>query len=372
MKSNKTGLATPLIITAIGAVLLVLNNFSMQTNSEPGFLGDRGKARTEQLAKTEPPPVILPEAPEEKVLSGGSHTFQTFNNCGPASLSMALSYHGINVNQQELGKEIRPFQNPQGNNDDKSVTLQELAAKGEEYGLVPYHRAAGDNEMLKDLIAAELPVITRTWLNLNEDIGHYRVVKGYRANGEILVQDDSLQGRNLEFAYVEYAKLWQAFNYEFLVLVPQDKKETVEAILGGKLEPSVAWEAALELSRQQLEQNPTDIYPRFNQVVALYNLGRFEEATAVFEAVENQLPSRMLWYQIEPILAYYHLENYNRAMQLSSRILNNNNRAFSELHYLQGLIYQNQGQNVDAEAAFSRAEQYNQGKYWRANLSGIE
>ena len=40
---------------------------------------------------------------------------------------MALSYYGVRESQQDLGRDLRPYQNPQGNNDDKSVTLAELA-----------------------------------------------------------------------------------------------------------------------------------------------------------------------------------------------------------------------------------------------------
>ena len=32
---------------------------------------------------------------------------QTFNNCGPASLSMLFSYYGINKSQKELGQEFK-------------------------------------------------------------------------------------------------------------------------------------------------------------------------------------------------------------------------------------------------------------------------
>ena len=95
---------------------------------------------------------------------------------------MALSYFGINETQQTLGQALRPFQNPQGDNDDKSVTLDELAKKAEGYRLLTYHRPAGDIEKLKLFIANDMPVITRTWLKLNDDIGHYRLIRGYDDN----------------------------------------------------------------------------------------------------------------------------------------------------------------------------------------------
>ena len=146
-------------------------------------------------------PIVLPQIPQHKALPGGTQVFQTFNNCGPAALSMALSHFGITVSQQELGQTLRPYQIPGGDNDDKSVTLEELAKKAQEYGLVAFHRPNGTIDRLKQLIAADVPVITRTLLHADDDIGHYRVVKGYdEATGE-LFQDDSLQGKNLWFIY---------------------------------------------------------------------------------------------------------------------------------------------------------------------------
>src|SRR3989344_8765835 len=83
-----------------------------------------------------PEPTIAITIPNSKVLPGTYHVFQTFNNCGPAAFSMALSYYGINETQQTLGQMLRPYQNQVGDNDDKSVTLEELAKKGEEYGFI--------------------------------------------------------------------------------------------------------------------------------------------------------------------------------------------------------------------------------------------
>src|SRR3990167_10565658 len=120
---------------------------------------------------TPTPTITLEQPTANKVLSNDYHVFQSFNNCGPAALSMALSYYGINESQQKLGQDLRPYQNPQGDNDDKSVTLSELAEKSKEFGFVPFHRPNGDFEKIKYFIASDIPVITRTWTKPNEDIG---------------------------------------------------------------------------------------------------------------------------------------------------------------------------------------------------------
>lgn len=315
-----------------------------------------------------PPFVTLPEPPISQILPGGTHVFQTFNNCGPAALSMALSYYGHQVSQQTLGNQIRPYQNSQGDNDDKSVTLAELAARAEEFGLRTYHRPAGDMELIEQFIAQGIPVIARTWLRPGEDIGHYRVVKGYDRARRILIQDDSLQGRNLEYTYDAFNELWHAFNYEFLVLVPTDKIAIAEQILGERLNETAAWELALELAQNQEQAEPNNPYARFNQLVAHYYLDEYQQAVDIYEDVADELPRRMLWYQIEPILAYYHLGEYDIVLNMSQDIFNSQNRAFSELHWLRGMIFQQRGDETAAAQAFALSQQYNSSPYWEVNV----
>jgi tetratricopeptide (TPR) repeat protein len=53
------------------------------------------------------------------------------------------------------------------------------------------------------------------------------------------------------------------------------------------------------------------------------------------------------------------LGDYERVFVLTDKILNNQNRAFSELYYMRGKIYQEQGQNELARAEFEKAVRYN-------------
>lgn len=145
---------------------------------------------------------------------------------------MALRYFGVDKSQKELGDVLRPYQVANGDNDDKSVTLLELTEEAKKHGLKAYSRPGGTVEMLEEFIAMDLPVITRTWLKVNDDIGHYRVVRGYdRARG-VLIQDDSLQGKSLEYAYADFEAIWKKFGYELLVLVEPEQSAAVEAVLG--------------------------------------------------------------------------------------------------------------------------------------------
>lgn len=119
-------------------------------------------------------------------------------------------------------------------------------------------------------------------------------------------------------------------------------------------------------AEQQLNSNPADIYARFNLSVALYNVGDFQRSATEFEKVEAKLPFRTLWYQIEPIQAYFELGNYQRVFQLTDKILQNHNRAFSELYLIRGEMYRQRGQNELARVEFEKALFFNK------NLKSIQ
>lgn len=303
--------------------------------------------------------ISLVDIPDKKVLPTNYHIFQTFNNCGPASLSMALNHYGINVSQKVLGEKLRPYQIPNGDNDDKSVTLYEIAEEAENYGLISFYRPSGNIDLLQQFISYDIPIITRTWLKADDDIGHYRVVKGYDRNKSVLIQDDSLQGKNLEYTYDEFNEIWKKYNYEFLVLIPKDKIEIAETILGKKTDLNYSWTEALENAETEIIKNPQDVYAIFNKVVALYNLGMYEEAVNTFESIENRISKRTLWYQQEPIKAYYELGEYEKALVLIDNILSNGNRAASQLYIIQGDIFYNRENMAAALNSYEKAVFYN-------------
>lgn len=316
------------------------------------------KALSAVVPSSSPTPSQIP-FPTQKILQNDYQIFQSFNNCGPASLSMTLSYFQIHKTQKELGEELRPYQHPQGDNDDKSVTLDEIAKKATEYDLVSYHRPNGNIELIKQFIAYDIPVLTRTWLTTTEDIGHYRVVKGYSDESQTIIQDDSYQGKNISYSYTDFNTMWEKFNYEYVVLAPENKKAIVEEILGSSRNEKASWEKAVATSQNKLRENPEDIDARFNLSVALFHTGDYKQSVSEFEAIQNNLSSRTLWYQIEPIQAYYELGDYDKVFVITDSILNNYNRAFSELYILRGKIYQKQGNINAAKNEFEKAVFYN-------------
>lgn len=328
-----------------------------QTRSEPESVLD---IIQEIIPTPSPTPFpTLPPIPQSYLIPQKLHVFQSFNNCGPATLSMALSYFEVDRSQQELGNILRPYQIPGGDNDDKSVTLSEVAKQATEYGLLSYLRPNGTSEKLKQFIANGIPVVTRTWLKPNEDIGHYRVVRGYDDTSGVFIQDDSLQGKNLSYAYSDFDEIWIPFNYEYLVIVPMDKKETVEKILGEEVEERIAWENARNRIELEIQKTPDNWHLTFALSRIKYYLKDYTGSVEEFNKVENLLSFRTLWYQIEPILAVYQAGDYERVMSLTERILNNHNRAFSELYIIRGDIYKSRGQIDLANQEYQKAIFYN-------------
>lgn len=292
-------------------------------------------------------------------LTAGKHVYQTFNNCGPATLSMILAWYGVNVSQKELGDKMRPYQNPKGDNDDKTIFTHEFADWAQRYGLRSVSRVNGSIELLKLFIANDIPIVVKTWLRTNEDIGHFRIVRGFDESKQVIIQDDSFEGPNKRFAYYDFLSMWQPFNFAYIIVYPEEKEALVQAIIGREWDETIAWRGALERAKQEEELAPENVYPIFNQSTSHYQLNEYQESVAAFERVEARLPRRMLWYQIEPILAYQKLGRYERVFSITDRILESGNRAYAELYQIRGEVYLEQGRVEQAREQFELALRYN-------------
>ena len=78
-----------------------------------------------------------------------------------------------------------------------------------------------------------------------------------------------------------------------------------------------------------------------------------------FEKIEQELTRRKLWYQSEPIDAYFRLGTYDRVLSLIDAIVGNNNKSVSELYVLRGKIYESRGDTTSARTEYEKAIQYN-------------
>ena len=364
------GALLPLAIILFG----VIYNFFLKPDpplenkfvtQESAIRGDAPPQNNSEVSDQPEITVQLPSPPAAYSLSPAAHTYQTFNNCGPATLSMFLSYFDIGADQKTLGEQMRPFQNPTGDNDDKTIFPSEFTnwalTYGRSQGLNVYYRPNGSLELLKNLLSQDVPVVAKTWLNLKEDIGHFIIVRGYDDTKQIITVDDSYYGPNKKYSYYDFLSLWQPFNYSYIIGFENDKQAVIEQILGPELSEETAWQNAVSRALKEHELVPDNIYPLYNLAVGYYHIGDYKNSLKYFEEVEDRLPRRMMWYQIEPIKSYVAVKNYRRVFELIEKILEDGNRAFSELYYIRGQIYLEQGEPEKARHEFEQAIEYNSG-----------
>ena len=346
-----------------GIYLFLHRNPPLETKFvQPGIVeapDASASAGFEAISDSEITEINIRRPGDSALLAAPEQVYQTFNNCGPATLSMALSWYGISVSQEELAQKMRPYQVEGGDNDDKTIFTQEFAHWAEEYGLKSVSRVNGTIELLKLFTANDVPVVVKTWLKPGEDIGHFRFMRGFDETKQVVVVDDSYHGPSRRVSYYDFLSMWQPFNYAYIILYPPEKEEIVRTILGGEGDEIVAWKGALERAQEEENLDSQNIYPVFNQATAHFHLGEDAESVTDYERVGERLPRRMLWYQIEPILAYQNLGDFDRVFSMTDKILENGNRAFSELYQIRAELYLERGDTEKAREQFELAIKYN-------------
>ena len=309
--------------------------------------GDEPRGQTEGL-------------PRVKTMQGLAHAWQSFNNCSSVALLVALSHWGIADTQEAIAEATRPWNNATGDNDDKSVTLYELADyASDKYDLATYVRPNGTIELLKKFVANDIPVIARTLTYPDKDMVHYRVVRGYDDARGVLIESDGINGPKFEVSYDDWMHLWKDYNYSYLIVGPPEKRGRAEEILGNERDGKSAWQNAKTRAESALSKNQNDLFAHYNLVTALYYLGDYAGTVREFEAIEPDLTRRVLWYQHEPIEAYFKLGGYDRVLELADRVINDNNKSVSELYVLKGKIYEERGDTAAARAEYEKAVYYN-------------
>jgi hypothetical protein len=322
------------------------------------------------IAATDVPPTPLPVSssmtmnlPPSAYNGGYRHERQGWNNCGPANVSMALSFYGWNGDQNTAAAILKP------DREDKNVSPSEIVRFVNEQTLVrALVRVGGSLDTIKAFVAAGFPVIVEVGGPLYEGwdwIGHYRTVVGYDdATQSMLVFDSWLgsgeNGNGFPVAYQAFDTTWQPFNRVFIVVYPPTSEDQVAMLLGDLLDVNNAAEHALETARVEARANPTNPFVWFNIGSSLARLGRFEEAALAFdEATRHRPPFRMYFYQFYPFESYYNVGRYTDLQSLINSTMNSGGEYLEELHYWQGRLYEVQGQVDSARASFQRALRQN-------------
>ena len=312
----------------------------------------------EQVAQQSP----VQSVPSDHRLYGIRHIQQTWNNCGPANVTMALSFFGWQSDQEEAAAFLKP------DSEDKNVSPSEMVAfVNESSGVRAISRMGGDLELLRALVANEFPVIIESGYAPEgyDWIGHYRTVVGYDDNMQVFYIYDSYlgsgeNGAGMAIPYAEFDRDWQNFNRVFIALYLPEREGELVNILGELADVTRAAETAYEVARQEARTNPQNVYAWFNMGSSLARLGRYEEAAVAYDqATRVGLHYRMTWYQFGIFEAYFNTGRYDDVLSYVDSNLTSGGEYVEETHYWQGRVYAEQGRNDLARAAFTKALQHN-------------
>ncbi len=319
-----------------------------------------------------PPPVLTPTATAlplspQVELTGLTHAWQTWNNCGPATLSMALSYYGSKLSQADVAAVMRP------NRDDKNVNPGEMADFARSQGFLALVRINGDADRLRALLGNGIPVLIETWLEPEPDdgMGHYRLLTGYNdAQREWTVYDayvsTGVKGNGpyegIRMPYDDLDYLWSVFNRPYIIIYTPNQAGIVQSILGAEANDEAMWQRALQRHQAEAERAPKDAFVRFDLGSDLVALGRFAEAASAYDqARQAGLPWRMLWYQFGPFEAYYQTGRYQEIIRLADATLKSAGGDIEELFYWKGMALEAAGDPAGARSAWQQALKLNPG-----------
>ena len=259
------------------------------------------------------------------------------NYCGPANLSMALTYWGWDGNRDTVGEYVK------SNKDDKNVMPYELqdfvTTQTDKFGALI--RYGGDIGLLKKLIAGGFPVVTEKgyytydltgkygWL------GHYQFVTGYdEAKAVLVVQDTYVaKGENHEFPYAEFISGWRSFDYLFLVVYPLSREADLLALLGNYADTDWSSRYALEVAQDEISalSGIDQFFAAFNAGTSHVYLREYVDAAYAYDYAfqlyaeipkDDLRPFRTMWYQTGPYFAYYYSGRYQDVIDLANVTFN--------------------------------------------------
>jgi len=342
------------------------------------------------LVPTSLPTLTPTPLPASIYLGGVIPEPQLWNNCGPATISMYLSYYGWGQSQVEAADVLKP--NPR----DKNVMPYEMVDfVNERTPQRALSRMGGDLQTIKVLLNAGFPVMIEEGFepaNLKKEgwMGHFLLVVGYDdakktfitqdsyllshppSGGEI-TEEERAKFTGFEVPYTELEEKWRAFNYVFIVVYPPDKENDVLNALGPLADVTTAYQIALNRAMTEATTLP-DVRDRyfawFNAGTSLVYLQDYATAASSYDTAfglypqieEEYRPYRMLWYQTGPYFAYYYTGRYQDVINLADQTLElMSEPILEESYYWRGLSYYALGDADSAVADLRESLKYHAG-----------
>jgi hypothetical protein len=311
-----------------------------------------GAVFAQDAPASEPESETALELPSNHLLSGFTYEAQGWNNCGPATLTMALTFFGYEDNQQRAARWLKP------NGEDKNVSPWQMVdyvnTQVPELPVYATKRYGGSLETLKLLVSNSFPVI----IELGYDparaaqgwMGHYLLVIGYDDDRNVFITHDSYDGASLAYSYDHILEFWQHFNYIYMVLYQDYREAELLELLGDDADETQNYINAFEIARAEAIENPTDAFAWFNMGSMLVELEMYDRAEIAFDEARNHgLPWRMLWYQFGPYEAYNAVGRYQDTIELATRTRNDGGGHYvEETFYYAGIAREGLGETQRA------------------------
>jgi hypothetical protein len=232
----------------------------------------------------EPVAVAIPApeptvAPASVVFDEMKHVWQSLNNCGPASVVMALSTLGIDVTQEFARVPLR------GTNILSGMGPQKVDGwVNSNFGLRSVWRNNGTNDLLRRLVANGFAPMVTQWMQdpSISRIAHWRVVRGYDDARSTFYVNDPMLGNMVPLSYQWFQKNWQSFSYRYMVIYDPKDEAMLKAIIGDDWIDS-------KMRKNFYERTKADAYSQDTSAAwlaygeAAYGYGLFREAVTAFE-----------------------------------------------------------------------------------------
>ncbi|OGN73316.1 MAG: hypothetical protein A2X25_12105 [Chloroflexi bacterium GWB2_49_20] len=279
--------------------------------------------------------------PDKVQLSGYLHEYQGWNNCGPATLAMALSFWGWEGSQYDIASEVKPYTG------DKNVMPFEMADYIEthtDFSVIV--RMGGELDLLKRLIAAGYPVIIEKGFEdskFNGWMGHYELITGFDNDTHRFTAQDSYMGPNIQIPFETLESYWRAFNFTYLVVYPVEQELDVISVLAYQAEKIFADQFAAQKASEEISYlTDRDLFfAWFNRGSSLVILqdytnaaSAYDQAFALYPSIQEEArPWRMMWYQTGPYWAYYYTGRYQDVIDLATTTLDNMSEPVLEESY---------------------------------------
>ncbi len=299
-----------------------------------------------------------PASPQDVdvLLRGAQEYYQTWNNCGPATLAMNLSFYGSTITQADAAKVLKPDPN------DGNVSPDQIQSYAKSIGFQAILRVDGTMDLIKSLLRNGLPVLVEKGFEPEADLGwmgHYELIVGFNDTQQQFIAMDSYMGPYQAVPYDQFDKYWRQFNRTYLVVYPDSETDQVTSILGDRLDDASMWNGALATSQQEAAQNPNDPYAWFDLGSDYVGLGDMQNAATAYDHARSLgLPWRMTWYQFGWFEAYVHIGRYDDVIALADATINVT-KNIEEMFYYKGLALKAKGDIDNARANFQTALQHN-------------